>query len=144
MRDRFFEFLGAEFLIVEPGHVEQRLIMRPELLQRLGVLHGGIVAALVDDTLGRAANGYLDLEREVALTSHLDITYLGSAREGIITVEGRVPRAGRTVLYGEATVSLRADEDAEPKVIARGSAILIRTQRRYEGGVSENKADGNP
>lgn len=133
MEDSFFKFIGARTVSLEGGRCVQELVLRPEHLQRLGVLHGGIVSALVDDTLGKAMNALLDFEREIALTSQLNIAYLSSCSEGTVRVEGRILHHGRTTGYGEADVRLVV-AGAEPRLIARGTALMIRKERRRAEG----------
>jgi len=126
----FFQFIGARTVLHEPGHVVQQVDVRPEFLQMLGVVHGGLISALIDDALGEAMNAMLDLDREIALTAQLQITFLSSADAGRLTVEARILKKGRTTGYGEATVSAHTP-DGE-KIVARGNALLIRKERRPE------------
>lgn len=126
----FFQFIGAQTVLHEPGHCIQQVDIRPEFLQMLGVVHGGLVAAIIDDALGEAINAMLDLEKEIALTANLSITYLSSCSDGRLTVEARILRKGGTTCYGEATVSRRTS-DGE-KLLARATALLVRKPRRPE------------
>ena len=127
-KTNFFDFINAQTVLHEPGHCVQQVDIKPEFLQMLGVVHGGLIAALVDDALGEAMNAMLDLSQEVALTSQLQVTYLSSCREGRLTVEARILNKGRMTGYGEAVVSHKSPEGE--KVLARGSALMIRKRRR--------------
>ncbi|MBI5154410.1 PaaI family thioesterase [Candidatus Poribacteria bacterium] len=128
MKTNFFNFINARTVLHEPGHCVQQVDVRPEFLQMLGVVHGGLIAALIDDALGEAMNAMLDLEREIALTSQLNISFLSSCGDGRLTVDAKILKKGRMTGYGEAVVSRHSIEGA--KEIARGNALLIRKERR--------------
>ncbi len=107
----------------------RELQVSPELIQRLGVMHGGVLSVLVDDCVGRAVNASLDLKKEAALTAQLSINYLSPVTMGLLRVEGRMVRAGRTTAYGEASAWIIAGEGTEPKLVARGSLLLVKKPR---------------
>lgn len=137
-RTNFFNFIDARTVLHEPGHCVQQVDIKPEFLQMLGVVHGGLIAALVDDAIGEAMNATLDLSEEIALTSQLQITYLSACRDGRLTVEARILNRGRTTGYGEAIVSRKSPEGEE--VLARGNALLIRKKRRPDNPLPDDLA----
>ncbi|MCB2155703.1 PaaI family thioesterase [bacterium] len=137
-KTNFFNFINARTVLHEPGHCVQQVDIKPEFLQMLGVVHGGLIAALVDDAIGEAMNAMLDLSQEIALTSQLQITYLSSCCDGRLTVEARILNRGRTTGYGEAIVSRKSPEGE--KVLARGNALLIRKKRRSDNPLPDELA----
>jgi len=134
-KTNFFQFINARTVLHEPGRVVQQVDVRPEFLQILGVVHGGIIAALIDDALGEAMNAMLDMSEEIALTAQLSVTFLASCREGRLTVEARIVKKGGTTGYGEATVTRSSPEG--DVMVARGNALLIRKRRRPENPGAE-------
>ncbi len=123
--EAIFESLGIRTALIEPGRCVRELPVSPDLIQRLGVMHGGVISVLMDDVIGRAMNASLDMSRQVALTAHLSIDYLSPVTMGLLRVEGGIVRSGRTTAYGEASAWSITDVGAEPKLVARGSALLV-------------------
>ena len=50
----FADFMGMKITLVSPDKVEAELVVRDELENRFGVLHGGAVRALADNLGGTA------------------------------------------------------------------------------------------
>jgi len=128
MADAIFESLGVRTAVLEDCYCARELPVTEDLIQRLGVVHGGIICAMIDDAIGRAMNVTLNLEREVALTAQLNVNFLSPVREGLLRAEGRILRRGATSAYGEADVFL-VDDKGEPSLVARSTALLIRKAR---------------
>lgn len=74
----FSGLLGATLEVLEPGHVEMALPIRPELLQQHGFVHGGAVSYLADNALTYAGGSLLG----DAVTSEFKINYLRPAVPG--------------------------------------------------------------
>jgi uncharacterized protein (TIGR00369 family) len=79
------------------GAATLHLRVRDELRQNNGVIHGGVVASLVDTA---AAFAILTLLKPNESTTTIDLTvhYLRPLLRGRVTAEARVVRAGRRVL----------------------------------------------
>lgn len=87
-----------------------------------GVVHGGIVAALLDETAGRALLLNGDFE-DLMVTAKLEVLYRRPTPTNTpLTVVGRVVR--RTEARVEAQAELRLGDGT---VAARGTAVLVRT-----------------
>jgi len=76
--DAFTQWLGLSFEEVGPGYCRLQLVVRPEMLNGFGTLHGGIIFAAADSALGFASNSHGRLS--VALSATID--YLEPARAG--------------------------------------------------------------
>lgn len=73
---------------------------REEFLNPAGVVQGGILAAMLDDTMGPAL--MLSSRGEAYSTSiDINISYLAPALPGRLTCIGRVVRAGKTIAFLE-------------------------------------------
>ena len=93
----FSAHVGREILELGHGTCTVAVTRRPELLQRLGWLHGGVIAFLVDSAAGIAAGTLLDPHQAV-VTSEFKINFLAPAR-GIQTFSrARVIKPGRRTL----------------------------------------------
>ncbi|MGH7360470.1 MAG: PaaI family thioesterase, partial [Candidatus Methylomirabilales bacterium] len=53
-RSPFWKFLGMELASAEEGVARVRLALRPDLKNSFGIMHGGVIGALVDSAGGLA------------------------------------------------------------------------------------------
>ncbi len=113
-------FLGVEVVDVGPGTMRATVEVRPELLNPFGVLHGGVVSALVDHLLGAVC--YPVIARGTwAATTEYKVNLVAPVRDGVLegaaeivamstrtaVVRIEVANAGRTVALAQGTVTLR-------------------------------------
>ena len=101
---RFPGLLGVEPVVLEQGHAGLRLDVRPELLAPNGYLHAGAVVGLADTTCGYGCVASLPERATGFTTIELKTNFLGTAREGTLTCEGRMLHGGRTTQVWDATV----------------------------------------
>lgn len=96
----FARWFQAEVLSKGAGEAELLLPIREEFLQGQGLVHGGILAALLDSALGQAAES---LGAQV-VTAELSVSYLRPVREGVLRARGWVVHSGRRLIHavGEA------------------------------------------
>ena len=91
-------------------------------LQPFGIVHGGVMATLIDTATFWSA--FLRLPEDDGLVNiDLKLNYLKSIVSGVITAEGRCIRAGRSISYAEARVM-----DKEGSLIAHGTSTLMVLQ----------------
>jgi uncharacterized protein (TIGR00369 family) len=94
---------------------------RETFLNPAGFVQGGMLAAMLDDTMGPTV---LLATRGTYFTSTIDmhVSFLAPAKPGKLFSEGRVVRLGKTIGFVEATIS-----DAKGVKLARasGSARLV-------------------
>ncbi len=102
----FVDHCGIEALDVRAGRTRLRLALRPEHANNLGIAHGGALCTLLDVALGTAAR--LRAGRPV-VTLDMQTRFLAPGR-GVLTAEGRVTRAGRSVIFCEAEIRDEAGE----------------------------------
>ena len=82
------------------GTARARLEVGERHLNRHGVLHGGIVATLLDAASGFAASLSADPQaRTLFLTVTLDTQFVAPARPGPVEATGRVTGGGRRLLF---------------------------------------------
>jgi uncharacterized protein (TIGR00369 family) len=100
----------------ENGRVRIEFEARPEFLNPAGFVQGGILAAMLDDTMGPAA---LVMSDGAVFTSTIDmnVTFLAPAKPGKLYGEGRVVQLGKTIVYLEAQLM-----DAQNNVLARATS----------------------
>jgi uncharacterized protein (TIGR00369 family) len=107
----FAHMLGIELVELDRGDATVQLFVRDQLLQNHGVVHGGVIASLVDTA---AAFAILTLLEPGQATTTVDLTihYLRPLLQGQATARARVVRAGRRIITVSADVLL------ESKVLA--------------------------
>ncbi len=116
----FAGLLGIELDDAGQGTATLGLKIRPELKQNQGVVHGGVVASLIDTATAFAIISLLEPGEKVT-TVDLTISYLRPITEGRITANARVLRAGRRLLVVSAEV-FGADE----KLVATALSTYIK------------------
>jgi uncharacterized protein (TIGR00369 family) len=92
--------LGWELVSVDPeaGTIEVTFTAREQFLNPVGVIQGGFLAAMLDDTMGPALVAALGPGR-FAPTTDLHVQFLRPARPGRLTGRGRVVRRGKDVAF---------------------------------------------
>lgn len=130
----FFKLLGIEVLEIEPGRSKLQVSHRPDLCQPAGIMHGGVIATLVDTAIAhsmiltkRSMEAHANGGRIV--TVDLRIKYLRPVPSGTITCEAHTPRVGRTITHSTAVVTDEAGKD-----VATGDSIymIVEGQRLQE------------
>ena len=121
----FWRYLGVRVMEAEPGRVRLRVPVRDDLKNAAGApVHGGVFSALVDMAVGGAL-GTLHEESEGGVgqtTLDLNVSFLAGVRDGDIYAEGRILRHGRTIAFGEVTVS---DGAGQTLAVGRATYMII-------------------
>jgi uncharacterized protein (TIGR00369 family) len=102
IREAFERVPFAHLLKIELGRMKRgaaslHLEVREELLQNNGVVHGGVIASIVDTAAAFAILTFLEPD-QTTTTVDLTIHYLRPLTKGRFSVEARVLRAGRRIL----------------------------------------------
>ncbi len=120
------EFFG--FRYGAPG--ELWITIRPELLNRAGLLSGAVAYTMVDYAMGSALWAQRAPEEAIATLS-ISINYLQTARAGDIVCRARVDRRNRTAATLRATV-----ETADGRLLATaiGSYSIFPRERLRAAG----------
>jgi uncharacterized protein (TIGR00369 family) len=118
----FWRYLGVEVMEAGEGKVRLRVLARDDLRNAPGApMHGGVFSALVDMAVG----GALSTMHEASAggvgqtTLDLNVSFMG-AGTGDVFADGRILRRGRTIAFGEATIT-----DGAGKLLAVGRATYM-------------------
>ncbi|MEV4399258.1 PaaI family thioesterase [Nonomuraea sp. NPDC049607] len=116
--------LGWELVEVDPeaGTIEVAFQAGERFANPVGVVQGGFLAAMLDDTMGPALVATLP-EDQFALTLDLQVQFLRPARPGRLVGRGRVVRRGKDVCFlaGELL-------DPDGRTVATATATaMVRT-----------------
>ncbi len=117
----YYSTLGFEIREIANGRAIFEIEIREELTQN-GMIHGGVLASLVDSTCGCAAlslihpNGYVT-------TIDLQIEFLKPVSKGHLKAKAKCIKSGKNIFFCKAKVW---DENGE--LICTGSSQLLRVQ----------------
>lgn len=99
----FTSFCGFEVKSLDYGRCEAFVKIRPQLCQREGFAHAGLIAALADHTGGYAAYSTVS-EGIRILTIEFKVNFFKPAVGDSILCRARVVHKGKTVIVSESEV----------------------------------------
>jgi uncharacterized protein (TIGR00369 family) len=107
------------------GWARSRFEAQPQFLNPAGVVQGGFVTAMLDDTMGPAL--FLMTEgRSYSVTLSMTVSFIAPARLGRFIGEGRVVQLGKTVAFLEGRLS---DDTGALIATASSSVRLIPVEK---------------
>ncbi len=114
-------WLNGKLLDIQDGNMSVEFIVREDMTNPMGVLHGGIAATMLDDVVGTMVYA---LGSEFAHTSvNLNCDFLHAAKTGeTIIAEAKVVRAGKNIIHVEGMIKNPAG-----LIVAKCSSNLIQT-----------------
>lgn len=120
--------LGWELVAVDPdaGTMDVAFTATEEFTNPIGNVQGGLLAAMLDDTLGPALVATLD-EGQFAVTLELKVSFLRPARPGRFVGHGRVAHRGGSIAFLEGNL---AGEDGDHVATATATARIISPDPR--------------
>ena len=116
----FLKLLGAEVESVGPGSATLVLPLREELMRNDNIVHGGVMASLIDSAFAFAIIPILG-EGERTVTVDLTIHYLRPLSSGTVRAVARVLRAGRRVITVSADLF-----DENDRLVATALSTYLR------------------
>jgi uncharacterized protein (TIGR00369 family) len=119
----FFCLMGIDVVSVGEGNAVLRMEVRPDMLNGVGWLQGGIFAALADEAMALALYSLLSQKEGIATISE-STSFIRGVRDGVLIAEGRVIKKGRRVAFAEGDVTL---DQKEKKILARTCAAFAVT-----------------
>jgi uncharacterized protein (TIGR00369 family) len=119
----FADLCGIEFLGVQDGVTKLRVLLDERHGNNSGMPHGGLIATLLDVAMGSAARLAAGVP---VMTLDMHISFIATADDAL-TAEGRVVRAGGSILFAEAEARGAKDE-----LVARASGVF-KTRKMKAG-----------
>jgi uncharacterized protein (TIGR00369 family) len=111
--------IGLRIAELEFDRCRIDLTLAERHMQPFGIVHGGVLATLIDTATFWA--GFMRLPEDAGLVNvDLKLNYLKAVTRGELRAEGRCLRAGRQVSYAEASVFDEAGE-----LVAHGTSTLM-------------------
>ena len=115
----FLHLIGAGTPEAADGRASLTVEVDDRHLNAAGTVHGGLLATLVDATMGSAVRSAVD--DETAATSQLSLTYLRPGKPGRLVVTATVRQRGDNLTICEAEV----EQEARPIVHALATFALV-------------------
>ena len=115
----FSEWLQFKMIEVEDDSIIVEVVIRPEMCNPVGTLHGGIHSAILDEVIGMTVAAMGNDNHFVSLNMTTD--YLRAARAGErVTAISRVIRKGRTAIHLIAQLT-----NADGKELSRATQNMV-------------------
>ncbi len=112
----FNTLVGLEVRKVHRDGLTVDVPMRPELLNALGTMHGGVYATLADVAVGMSLYAHFEGKRK-ATTVELKVNYFAPVREGRLVARCHLRRVGSSLGIGQVDL-----HDGEKRLV--GIAIV--------------------
>jgi uncharacterized protein (TIGR00369 family) len=122
MSKSIMDLLKPEVVHLKDGRAELHYEVRPEFTIPGDVVQGGIVAAMLDQTMAFAAKGALS-------TASLNIDIMRPVKGPTLRVSGGVTRKGRRIIFAEAEV-----RNADDEIVARGTQTAVPVELDFTFG----------
>ena len=119
----FIKFVGIRVPQLGKGYARFLLPFKPELANTIGLMQGGVIAALADEAVAYALYSLVP-DGETFNTVEMKINFLGAVKEGEVEAEARITKRGRTISLGE--VEVRQGE----RLIAKAMCTYIHLAKR--------------
>jgi uncharacterized protein (TIGR00369 family) len=97
------KFLGIEVEEIRRVYARMRLPYRPEFRQPAGVVHGGVIASMIDTVVVPPVGSAYDEPRQI-FTIDMQVRYLAPIIDDDIVAEGWIVQRGRQIVFCEAEI----------------------------------------
>lgn len=116
----FMNWLRPTLISAERGELHCSYVIRKEMTNPYGILHGGITAGIIDDLIG--ATVFMLGSKSQFTTVNNAIDYFASAKEGdVITAKTAIVKQGRTIINLQCEVFL----PSKNRLIAKGYSNML-------------------
>lgn len=117
----FSGLLGTELDVFEPGTAVLTLVVREELKQQHGFVHGGVLSYLADNALTYAGGSVLG----DSVTSEYKINYLRPAIGNKLMARATVLSSGKNQAVCQCNVVAIGDDGERTVAVAQGTIIKV-------------------
>ena len=122
--DYFSQWMGIERLEETGGYSKLRMLVKKEMLNGFGVIHGGVTFSLADSALAFACNSH----GIHAVSIDTSISHTRPAKEGdVLIAEAKEVSLGKTTAVYNVIVS-----NQDEKVVAVFKATVFRKGTEWE------------
>ena len=118
--------MGVRLVSIGDGVSELELVVEPHHLNPGGIVHGGIIATILDAAIGIALRTQLPRSQS-HVTVQLDVRYFAPARGGALIARGNAVQSGGRIAFGDG--ELRTDDD---QIVAKATGTFLAVTRSDE------------
>jgi uncharacterized protein (TIGR00369 family) len=117
----FTAWLDGRILSCGVGEIEMEFVVRPEMANPTGLLHGGMQCAIMDDVVGMTSATLG--EEGFMLSIDLHVNFIGRVQVGDkVKARARFLRSGKRIAHAVCEII-----DSGGKLISRGDSNLLKT-----------------
>ncbi len=130
-RSGYRDLLGYRTKAWREGYGEVELVIRPQHLNSVGIVHGGVCMSLLDVALGHAV-AYCTVPGNFRFSTTVSLTtsFLRAAKAGVLTATGRIDGVQGRLATGTGEVR---DGAGEVCAVAQASFLYFPGSERLEG-----------
>jgi uncharacterized protein (TIGR00369 family) len=114
----FYPWFGFSIVSARRGEVEIAMEAEPHHLNLQGLVHGGVIATMLDSAAGMSVKTTLEEGRR-HVTAQLSVTYLSPAQPGRLLARGKALRVGVSIAHAESEVL-----DDRGRAVAKATAVI--------------------
>jgi uncharacterized protein (TIGR00369 family) len=120
----FNKLIGVSYGSWEPGRVVIRLDMRPQLGNRLGIAHGGVILTLLDIACGMSGmHSPPGTAQRLGVTVSLTANFIAGTKSPVIHGVGELTSERKTLFYASGRLT---DDDGVLLATATGVYKYLR------------------
>lgn len=119
----YYRYLGMEVIEAGEGRSRLRLPVKDELKNLYGIIHGGVIAALLDSSCSIAVGSLMGPD-EASVTLDQRINFISNVSRGVLYGEGKAVHKGRYTGVGQAEVR---DEEGNLVAVGMTTNFFIHT-----------------
>lgn len=121
----FQSLIGFDMTDWSEGYARFELPLKPDLMNRYGIPHGGVYAVLLDTVMGFSGSYTGDPDsRQMVMTLSLTTNFLGRPKGDLLIGEGRRTGGGKSTYFANGTLT-----DQDGTTVATGTGTF-----RYRTG----------
>lgn len=114
--------MGIDPVSYGDGRAELTMEVRPDMLNGVGWMQGGVYVALIDEAMALAMMTVIGDGEGIATISETT-QFVKGVRDGRISAKAHVVRAGRKIIFAEGFAFIEGNED---EILARTTASFSR------------------
>lgn len=103
-RNTLTSYLGIEFINAGDDHLTAVMPIHQNLLQPMGIMHGGASCALAETVGSAAANFCVDQKSKVCVGLDININHLRPIQSGVVTATAKPLHLGKTTQVWEIKI----------------------------------------
>jgi uncharacterized protein (TIGR00369 family) len=114
----FYPWIGFSIVSARKGQVEIEMDAKPHHLNLQGLVHGGVIATMLDSAAGMSVRTALAEDRR-HVTAQMSVSFLNPAQPGRLVARGTAVRVGVSIAHAESEVV-----DERGRVVAKAAVVI--------------------